>query len=115
MVKIKLAIPTKGEQGLDDVVSEVFGRSKNFTIIEIIDNSIVNVNVIKNPVISYKYGVGPIIVKMLADMGVTAVAAPEFGLGVSTLLEQNRIRKFNVNSNISVREAVQKVIQELNR
>lgn len=112
MVKIKLAVPTKGEKGLDDTVSEVFGRANTFTIIEIADKSIVNIHVIKNPVISYKYGVGPIIVKMLTDMGVTAVAAPEFGLGVSTLLEQNKIRKFNVNANISVKEAVQKVIKK---
>ena len=50
--------------------------------------------------------------KMLSDLGVTVVAAREFGLGVSTLLEQNQIKKFNVEANTPVKEAVQKVLRE---
>ena len=111
--KVKLAIPTKGDKGLEDFVSEVFGRSKKFTILEIADGSIVNVEVVENPAASYKHGAGPIVVKMLSDMGVTAVAAREFGLGVSTLLEQNKIKKFNVEADILVKEAIRGILQEL--
>ena len=109
---MKIAIPTKGDKGLEDSVSDVFGRSERFTILEIADGSIVNVEVVENPAASYKHGAGPIVVKMLSDMGVTAVAAREFGLGVSTLLEQNKIKKFNVEANTTVKEAVQKVLRE---
>ena len=112
MSKIKLAVPTRGDKGLDDSVSDVFGRSERFVIVEIIDGSIINVETVENPAASYKHGAGPIVVKMLTDMGVTAVAAREFGLGISTLLEQNKIRKFNVEADIPVREAVQKVLRE---
>ena len=110
---IRLAVPTKGDKGLEDSVSDVFGRSERFVILEISDGSVVNVKVVENPAASYKHGAGPIVVKMLSDMGVTAVAAREFGPGVSTLLEQNGIKRFNVEANISVKEAVQKVLQEL--
>ena len=110
---MKIAIPTKGDKGLEDSVSDVFGRSERFTILEIADGSIVNVEVVENPAASYKHGAGPIVVKMLSDMGVTAVAAREFGLGVSTLLEQNQIKKFNVEAHTTVKEAAQKVLREL--
>ena len=116
MSNVKIAIPTKGDKGLEDSISEVFGRSEKFTIIEVVNGpivTIVKVETVENPAASYKHGAGPIVVKMLTDMGVTAVAAREFGLGVSTLLEQNGIKKFNVKADITVKEAVQKILEEL--
>jgi predicted Fe-Mo cluster-binding NifX family protein len=35
MVKLKIAVPTKAYAGLEDVVSEVFGKAKTFTIVEV--------------------------------------------------------------------------------
>ena len=113
MSNVKIAVPTQGDKGLEDSVSEVFGRSEKFTIIEVVNGSIVKVETVENPAASYKHGAGPIVVKMLTDMGVTAVAAREFGLGVSTLLEQNGIKKFNVKADITVKEAVEKILEEL--
>lgn len=112
MVKMKLVIPTKGTKGLDDVVSAVFGKAENFTIIEISEGSIVSVEVVKNPAATYKHGAGPIAIKTLTEKGVTAVAARELGLGASTLLEQNNIEKHHVEAGILVREAVKKVLEE---
>ena len=111
--EMKLAIPTKGDKGMEDVVSDVFGRAEKFTIIEIRNGSIGNVEVVENPAATYKHGAGPIVVKMLADMGVTAVAAREFGLGASTLLDQHSIKKFSVKAGISVNEAVKHVLNLL--
>ena len=111
--RIKIAIPTKGDKGMEDVVSDVFGKSETFTIIDISDGSIRSVKVVKNPAASYKHGAGPIVVKMLADMEVTAVAAREFGLGASTLLDQNNIKKCKVKADIPVREATKTMLKEL--
>jgi predicted Fe-Mo cluster-binding NifX family protein len=61
-------------------------------LFEIKDGLIVSVEVVENPAASYKHGAGPIVVKILAEKGVTAVAARELGLGASTLLEQNNIK-----------------------
>ena len=111
--KIKIAIPTRGDKGLEDVVSEVFGRAETFTIIEVSDDSIDRVEVVKNQAVSYDYGAGPIAVKMLVDMGVTAVAAGELGIGASTLLEQNNIEKVKVEADIPAKKALEIVMTSL--
>jgi len=111
--RLKLAIPTRGNKGLEDIVSDVFGRAETFTIIEICNGSIRSVNTLKNPAASYKHGAGPIVVKTLAEIGVTAVAVRELGLGASTLLDQNNIKKLKIRSGIPVKEAVKAVLKEL--
>jgi len=64
-MQLRVAIPTKADKGLEDVVSEVFGKAKTFTIVEVEDGQIRNVQVIDNPGASYEYGSGPIAVKSL--------------------------------------------------
>ncbi|MDI6704564.1 MAG: NifB/NifX family molybdenum-iron cluster-binding protein [bacterium] len=49
MEKIRMAIPTKAYAGLEDTVSEVFGKAKTFTIVEVENGQIRNVQVIDNP------------------------------------------------------------------
>ena len=110
--EMKLAIPTKGDKGMEDTVSSVFGRAEKFTVVEIRGGSVINVKVMENPAISYSYGAGPIAVKTLVDMGVTAIAASEFGVGASTLLDQKNIKKFKVKAGIPVKEAVGAVLKE---
>lgn len=112
MSKMKLAIPTKGNKGLDDVVSDVFGKAKVFTIVEIAEGLVTRVEVVENPAGTYKHGAGPIAVKTLAEKGVTAVAARELGLGASTLLDHTNITKHKVKAGIPVREAVEAVLKE---
>jgi predicted Fe-Mo cluster-binding NifX family protein len=110
--KMRLAIPTKGTKGLDDVVSDVFGKARSFAIIEVAEGSITGVEVASNPAAKYKHGAGPIAIKTLTEKGVTAVAARELGLGASTLLDQNKITKYKVKSGISVKKAVETVLKE---
>jgi len=112
-VRIKLAVPTKSGKGVEDVVSEVFGRSKTFTLIELVDREVKDVEVVDNPAISYKHGVGPIVVKTLTDKGVNVVAAREFGPGVSALLEQNNIKMVKVEAGTPLSEVIKKVSDEL--
>ena len=110
---MKIAIPTKGDKGLEDLVSDVFGRAKTFTILDIQSGSIANVEVVKNPAANYKHGAGPIVVKMLTEMNVTAVAARELGVGASTLLEMNKIKRIEVKANIPVKEALENILKEI--
>lgn len=55
MVKRRIAIATDGKNGLEDVVSNVFGRASTFTILETTDEQIINVNIIDNPALSYSH------------------------------------------------------------
>jgi predicted Fe-Mo cluster-binding NifX family protein len=113
--KFKIAIPTQGKAGLDDVVSDVFGRANNFTIVNIDKGVIKNIRLVDNPAVSYVHGAGPIVVKMLIDLEVNMVIATEFGLGVSTLLDQHKIAKITVNAGTSVSESVESALSRIKK
>jgi len=104
--KFRIAIPTRGEGGLDDVVSETFGRANTFTVVDSERGKIKKVNVLKNPAVSYKHGAGPIVVKMLLDAGVNTVIAAEFGPGVLSLLDQHSVSRATFQAGRSAKEAI---------
>ncbi len=107
--KVRVAIATEGERGLEDVVSNVFARAKTFTILDIDEGKVKNLKIIQNAAVSYKSGAGPIVVKTLADLGVNKVAASDFGPGASTLLEQFNMAKVKVNAGSRVSEIIKNI------
>jgi len=107
--EIKVALPTKGGGGLKDIISDIFGRAKTFTIIDMEGEEVKKVEIIQNPAVSYKHGAGPIVVKMLIDSGVNVVLAKELGPGSSALLGQHNVTIIPVEPGISVSEAIRKV------
>jgi predicted Fe-Mo cluster-binding NifX family protein len=113
--KLKIAIPTKGQGGLEDVVSDVFGRANTFTIVDVEKGAINNVKVLENPAVSYEHGAGPIVVKMLVDSGVNMVIAAEFGPGVSTLLDQHKVTKITVHAGSSVSESIKNALSQVQK
>jgi len=106
MGKLRIAVPTKTHEGLDDVVSEVFGKAKTFTIVDVEDGEVKNVQVIDNPAASYEYGAGPVAVKTLADLKVNLVMAAELGPGASGLLEHYKISQLSVKPNTKVADSI---------
>jgi predicted Fe-Mo cluster-binding NifX family protein len=113
--KLRIAIPTKGQGGLEDVVSDVFGRANTFTVIDIEKNAVKNVKVLENTAVSYEHGAGPIVVKMLIDSGVNTVIAAEFGPGVSTLLDQHEVTKIKVQAGSSVSESLKNALSQVQK
>jgi len=113
MEKLKIAVPTKAYAGLEDVVSEVFGKAKTFTILEVENGQIKNVHVIDNPATPYEYGSGPVAVKTLANLKIDYVLASELGPGASGLLERHHIRKVSVKPNTKVSDAVKEMLTKL--
>lgn len=113
MREIKLAVPTQGEKGLEEIVSDIFCRAKTFTLVEISDGAVVDVQVIENPAFSYIQGAGPVVVKTLVDLKVTMVAAKEFGPGASTLLEQHNVIKVPVEPDIVVDQVVKDILKSM--
>ena len=109
--EIRVAIPTRGSGGMDDVVSDVFGRAPTFTIIDIEGKEVKRVKVVKNPATSYQHGAGPIAVKTLADQDVKAVVAGEFGPGVTTLLDHFNVTKVEVKRGTHVPDAIQQFLK----
>jgi len=107
---LRIAIPTKRQGGLEDVVSDVFGRANTFTIVDVEKGAIKVVKVLENPAVSYEHGAGPIVVKMLIDTEVNMVIAAEFGPGVSTLLDQHQVTKIKVNAGSSISESIKNAL-----
>ena len=108
---IRVAIPTRVSGGMDDVVSDVFGRAPTFTIIDIEGKEVKTVKVVQNPAASYQHGAGPIAVKTLADNDVKAVVAGEFGPGVTTLLDHFNVTKVEVKRGTPVPDAIQQFLE----
>jgi len=113
--KVKIAIPTKGQGGLEDVVSDVFGRANAFTIVDVEEGEIKNVKILENPALSYKHGAGPIVVKMLVDSGVNMVLSTELGPGASALLEQHNVTHIVVKPGTSVKESIGKALSKVEK
>jgi len=113
MGKLKIAVPTKTHKGLEDVVSEVFGKAKTFTIVDIEGGEVKNVQVIDNPAASYEYGSGPVAVKTLADLKVNLAMAVEFGPGASSLLEQHNIKKVSVKPSTKVADSIKENLEKI--
>ncbi len=112
MGKLRIAVPTKTRAGLEDVVSEVFGKAKTFTIVDVEDGEVKNVQVIDNPAASYEHGAGPVTVKMLADLNVDLVVTAELGPGALTLLEQHNIKKASVKPNTKVADSIKEALSK---
>ena len=110
--KLRIAVATKGNDGLEDVVSDVFGRAKTFTIVDVEDEQIKGDSILENPGVSYKHGAGPIVAKMLVDNCVNMVIAYVLGFGAEGLLKQHKIEHVSINPNTKVETAVREVIRK---
>jgi predicted Fe-Mo cluster-binding NifX family protein len=106
MAKLKIAVPTKAYAGSEDTISEVFGKAKTFTIVDIENGQIRRVRVIDNPAASYDYGSGPVAAKTLADLRVDFVMATELGPGASGLLRHHGIREISAKPGTRVADAI---------
>jgi len=107
---MKVAIPTNGKKGLEDKVSEIFGRSLTFTIIDVEGGKVKKVEVMENPASSYPYGAGPIVVKTLIDTGVNVIITYRMGPSTSAILKSKNIPVFKVPHGLSVKEALEKFL-----
>lgn len=115
MEKLRIAVATTAHGRLQDKVSEVFGRSNTFTIIDVEGNEIRDTEVLENPALSYEHGTGPIVVKMLVDSDVNMVIGAELGPGASALLEQHNVTHIIVKPGIRVSEAIRKALSEIQK
>jgi predicted Fe-Mo cluster-binding NifX family protein len=109
--KLRIAVATNEKDGLEDVVSNVFGRARTFTILDAEDEKITGVTILENSAVSYHHGAGPIAVKMLVDEGVEVVLANELGIGASELLKQHNITIIPVKPGTNVGDATKKALR----
>ena len=112
MAKRRIAVATDGKNGLEDSVSNVFGRAKTFTIVDVEDERITNVSMLENPARSYPHGAGPIAIKTLIDNGVEVVIANEIGIGASDILKQHNITYIQAKPGTKTRNAIKNALRK---
>ena len=113
MKKFRIAIPTQARAGLEDTISEVFGKAKTFTIVDVEGDKVVNVQVIDNPAASYDYGSGPIASKTLADLQVDFVMTAELGPGASGLLKKHNVERLPAAPGTKVAASLNDALRQL--
>ncbi|MEQ9716084.1 MAG: NifB/NifX family molybdenum-iron cluster-binding protein [Candidatus Asgardarchaeia archaeon] len=109
---MRIAVATQGAGGLDDLVSPIFGRAMSFTIVEVENNEIKNVEVHPNPAISAISGAGLQAAQILANLKVDVVIAGSFGPNASAALSVMGIQMIPGVAGVSVKEAVDKYISK---
>lgn len=112
MTSLRLALPTKGDRGMRDVISDVFARAATFTLVDVVDGEVKNVKVEENTASALKQGAGPLVTKTLKEKGVMVVVAGELGFGARTLLEMSGIRAVQVDPGVKVKDALDEALKQ---
>lgn len=101
---------TESNGGLDDRISERFGKAPSITIIELSEGSIRNIKVIPNPGVLAKSGSGIKAAQKLAEEQVEAVVAGNFGPNALGILRTLNIEPITF-SGMRVKDAINDVIK----
>lgn len=92
------------------MVSPMFGRCPNFTIVEVEEKAIKGAKVLLNQYVSAPSGVGIAVVQMLANEGVKYILAGRFGPNVSAVSGQLGIQMVMVPPGVRIRDAINQFI-----
>jgi len=106
---MKIAISTTSG-GLEDKISEVFGRAESFTIVEVEDGEIKNVEVVKNEFAEKEGGVGASVSQFLVDKGVEVVLTENIGPNALTVLNSAGVKVYRAGG-LNVKEAIEKFLK----
>ena len=106
---MRIAFASSGKGGLDDVVSERFGRCPTFTIVDVENGEIKKVSVIANPGVRAAGGAGVKASQTLIDNSVDVVVAGRFGPNAMALLQGLGIRTVQMPP-IKIKEAIKRML-----
>ncbi|AHF80473.1 NifB/NifX family molybdenum-iron cluster-binding protein [Thermococcus paralvinellae] len=94
--------------GLDDFVTQSFGRASTFTIVDVDENgNIINVQVVQNPAYTAPKGAGIQAAQLCINEGVDIVIAGQFGPNSSQVLQAAGIKFVSAPPTMTVEQAVQ--------
>lgn len=113
MDKIRIAIATRGNKGVEDKLSKVYGKAKTFTIVDVDNGKFKNVRIVDNPGATYNQGSGPIASKTLAELKIDLVITSQLGPGASELLRYHKVDTMLVDVNSTVAEAIEEALLRL--
>ncbi len=97
--------------GLDDRVNPAFGRTPTFTVVDVENGEIVNVQVVPNPGYSQPRGAGVTAAQFVIDQGADVVISGQFGPNSSQVLQAAGIRMHSAPPTMTVKEAVDALLR----
>jgi predicted Fe-Mo cluster-binding NifX family protein len=103
---MRIAIPTKGEKGLKEELSDPFSRAPTFTIVMVEDNEVIDVQVLHNSAKGLKQGAGPLAASSLKEQNVDAVLSGQLGSGAKTILDNLGISSYKVDFGENVKRTI---------
>jgi predicted Fe-Mo cluster-binding NifX family protein len=106
IIELLIAVASQNMNGLNDIISQVLGRSPGFTIVEIKNGVIEEVIVQKNPSAKADHGAGPTTCMKLKMMNVDTVIAAEFGPTVTAILKEAKINMVEMKAGTKVKDAI---------
>jgi predicted Fe-Mo cluster-binding NifX family protein len=109
---MRLAVASQSLLGLDDTVSNVFGRSPAFTIVDIEGGVVKQVNAKENESADTYHGAGPLTCMRLSKLGVNVVIAASFGPTVSDILKEAAIETFTMIPGTKVKNAIEQYLKK---
>ncbi|KYC52294.1 MAG: Dinitrogenase iron-molybdenum cofactor [Candidatus Methanofastidiosum methylothiophilum] len=102
---MKIAVPTDSKGGLSDIIFNHFGMAPTYTVVEIVDNKISNVEIIDNT--SDHYGGSESPVELLLKKNVGVVICSNLGPRAMEILREQGFDLF-----FTKREKVSEVIEK---
>ena len=105
---VKIVVATQNG-GLDDQVSQVFGRCQTYTVVNVENGKIQNSEVVQNQYANATSGAGIQAAGFATNEGAEAIISGNFGPNVASVLNQAGVKMVPA-SGLSVREAVQKYL-----
>ncbi len=114
-MRMRVAVASEGLSGLNDTVSQVFGRSPTFTIIDIENSKVRKVRAERNISADATHGAGPLSCTRLIKLGVDAVVAASFGPTVLSILKEAEMQTLTVSAGIRVEDAVQRLLESIRK
>lgn len=88
---MKIAVATT-QGGLEDVVSQVFGRCPTFTLVDVENGEVVSHEVVQNPYVSAMGGAGIQAAQLVISKGAQAILAGAFGPNASNVFSQGGVQ-----------------------
>ena len=110
-VKTRIAVASRGRDDPDDVVSDVFGRSPYFVLVDLKGEEVRKVKCIKNEAAERQHGAGPLMCTRLGRLGVNVAIGSSFGPTVSDILKEAGIQSIIVSPGTKVKDAVQNYLK----
>ncbi len=106
---MKIAVSTTNG-GLDDKVSDVFGRAVSFTIVDVENGDIKSVEVVRNDYAVRGGGAGIAVSQFLADKGVEVVITGNVGPNALSVLNSAGIKVYRAGG-MKVSEAIERFLK----